>query len=384
MPHPYDAITLDELRARHSVKWRAHPPEVLPAFVAEMDFPLAEPITAVLHEYAARGDTGYSHRGVLAETYAQYAAARDGVTPEPEHTMVVQDVLSGIRTSLQALTTVGDGVAFFVPSYPPFFSTIEVVDRRCAPVPLAYDVPRARYEVDFDALDRVLADPSVSAMLLCNPQNPTGRVFTRSELMQIAQYAERHDVVVLSDEVHAPLTFDANVHVPFASLDTEAAVRSVSFVSASKAWNVPGLKCALAIAGGPESWKALEQAPSLASFGTSILGVAANTAAFADGGPWLADTLGYLAANRTAFGELLATHVPGARWSPQEATYLAWVDCTELGLGDDPARAFLERGKVAVNHGITFGPEGAGFVRVNLATPRPILEEVVRRLAASV
>lgn len=383
MGHRYDEITLEELRARRSIKWRAFPSDVVPAWVAEMDFPLAEPITEALHALVDGGDTGYAYAGDLAEVYASYARQRDGFAADPAHTLVVADVLGGIRVSMDVLTAPGERVAFFVPSYPPFFHTIEAAGRQCAPVKMAYDHDTAKYDIDFAALDAVLADRSVTALLLCNPQNPTGRVFSRTNLERVAETADLHGVVVLSDEVHAPLTYNGSTHVPFASLGGDAAQRSVTFVSASKAWNVPGLKCALVIAGGHQPWAALQRAPKTASFGTSIMGIAANSAAFERGGPWLVDTMDYLSNNRTAFGELLAHHLPGARWSSQEATYLAWVDCNDLGLGDDPAKAFLERGKVAVNSGLDFGPEGAGFIRVNLATPRHILEEVVRRLAGS-
>lgn len=381
MNHPFDRITVDQLRGRRSLKWRRYPDDVIPAWVAEMDFPLAEPITAALVEMIEAGDTGYAFGGDLPQVYAAYALDRDGFAPDPGRSLIFQDVLRSILVSIEVLTAPGDGVAFLTPAYPPFFGTIAYAGRRCVPVPMAGSSDR--FELDVEVLHRALSDGDVSAFLLCNPHNPTGRVFSVDELAAVSDAAERHGVVVLSDEVHAQLTYPGATHVPFASLGTAAALRSVTYVSASKAWNVPGLKCGLTIAAGAETWAELQRIPIEVSYGTSIMGVAANIAAFRYGGPWLADTLEYLTANRNAFGDMLRRHLPGARWTPPEATYLVWVDATSLGLGEDPAAVFLDRGRVAVSRGLDFGPEGAGFVRVNLATPRHVLEEAVRRMGAA-
>src|SRR5690606_23737161 len=182
-----------------------------------------------------------------------------------------------------------------------------------------------------------------------NPHNPTGRVFTADELGAVAEIAARHDVLVLSDEVHAPLVYPGGRHIPFASLDHEVARRSVTFVSASKAWNIPGLKCALVLA-GPQPWEKVRNLPIEISFGASPMGIAANIAAFTAGEPWLADTLAYLDGNRRFLAERIAAQLPGVGYVMPEATYLAWLDCSRLGF-DDPARIFLERGRVAVKIG---------------------------------
>jgi cysteine-S-conjugate beta-lyase len=383
--HPYDAITVEALRSRRSEKWRAFPPDVLPAWVAEMDFPLAEPIAAVLHEMVSRGDTGYANPLTLPEAYAEFASARFGMRSDPTRTVLLPDVVQGIAVGLELFAEPGGGVVVNTPAYPPFFSMIGWTGRRMVEAPLARDGRTGRYELDLDALERAFRG-GARTYLLCNPHNPTGRVFSRHELEAAAQLADHHGVMVLADEVHGPVVYPPARHVPFASLDSPAARRSMTFVSASKAWNLAGLKCALGVVSSAETWETVQAAPREIAFGASILGVAANEAAFREGLPWLENTLAYLDGNRDLLDELLRTHLPEVRWAPPEGTYLAWLDCTALGPGPDPAVPFLERGRVAVVPGPTFGgggPTGDGFVRLNFATPRPILTEAVRRMATA-
>jgi cysteine-S-conjugate beta-lyase len=382
--HPYDAITAEALRSRRSEKWRAYPPDVVPVWVAEMDFPLAEPIARTLHEMISRDDTGYANPLTLPEAYAEFSSTRYGVRTDPGRTVLLPDVLQGIELGLELFAEPGGGVVVNTPVYPPFFSTIGWTGRRVVEAPLARDGATGRYELDLDALERAFRG-GARTYLLCNPHNPTGRVFSGAELEAAAELADRHGVMVLADEVHGPLTYPPARHVPFASLDSPAAGRSLSFVSASKAWNLAGLKCALAVASSAPTWDRLEEAPREVSFGASILGVAANETAFREGGPWLQDTVAYLDGNRVLLDELLRTHLPGVRYAQPEGTFLAWLDCGALGLGPDPAEPFLERTRVAVVAGPTFGgggPTGDGFVRLNFATSRPILAEAVGRMGA--
>lgn len=381
--HPYDTITLDQLRRRRSWKWHEYPDDVLPLWVAEMDFPLAQPIRDALITMVERGDTGYPWSPELPEAYAMFSARRYGFTPDSGRCYVLQDVMRGIEVALEVLTEPADGVAFLTPAYPPFFHCVEYVDRRPVSVPLTRNSRSGRYEVDLERLEQTLSRPEVTVFLLCNPHNPTGRVFTESELSAMADIAARHDVRVFADEVHAPLVYPGARHVPFASLDSAAASGSVTFVSASKAWNIPGLKCAMAIAGGSEPWRALRSLPVEISIGTSLFGIAANVAAFRDGAPWLADTLEYLDANRRFLAQRLAKSLPSIGYVMPEATYLAWLDCSALEL-DDPAAAILQRARVALNPGTSYGAaEGAGFVRLNFGTTRGVVETAVDRMEAA-
>jgi cysteine-S-conjugate beta-lyase len=333
-----------------------------------------------VRERVDAGDTGYAHPGGLPEAYAAFSDERYGWAPDPGRIAVVHDVMRAVEAMLLLFTEPGDGVVVNSPVYPPFFSTIRHAGRRVVEAPVQPTGSDGRYELDLEAVERAFAGDGATAYLLCNPHNPTGRVPDAAELGAVAEVADRHGATVISDEVHAPLTASGCRHVPFGSLDAPAARRSVSLVSASKGWNIPGLKCALVVA-GPDAWPTVAALPDEVTE-PSILGVAANEAAFRDGLSWLDDTLAYLDGNRRALADALAARVPAIRWHPPEATYLAWLDCRALGLGDDPSAAFLERGRVALVAGPDFGAPGAGFARLNFATSRSIVLEAVDRMAA--
>jgi cystathionine beta-lyase len=383
--HPFDLLTFEELHSRRSEKWAAYPPDVLPAWVAEMDYPLAEPIQQALAQLVDRGDTGYAHaRGLeLPEVYAEFAAARYGAKVDPGHAYLLQDVMRGVLECLRLFTSPGDGVVVNPPVYPPFYSTIAYAKRLVIEAPLARDDATGRYELDLDALERAFHG-GARAYLLCNPHNPTGRVFTRQDLEAVAELADRHDIFVLADEVHGPLTYPGVEHVPFASVDAASARDGVTLVSGSKAWNLPGLKCAMVLAGSAARLERITSMPEEVRFGTGIMGLVANQVAFRDGVPWLDDTMAYLTANRDLAGAMLAERLPAVRWHRPEATYLAWLDCRDLGLGDDPSEAFLERGRVALSPGPAFGSGGAGFARLNLSTSHAILAEAMERMARTI
>jgi cystathionine beta-lyase len=238
------------------------------------------------------------------------------------------------------------------------------------------------YRLDLDRLERDFA-AGAAAYLLCNPHNPTGTVFTEAELRAVADLAERYRVRVVADEIHAPLVYPGNRHVSFGSLPGDAASRAVVAVSASKAWNLAGLKAAMLVA-GPEAWRDLERISMELSYHTGILGVVASEAAFRHGGPWLSQLLADLDRNRALLAERLAAELPEVGYHPPDATYLAWLDCRRLDLPGDPAETFLEYGKVAVNSGPTFGEGGEGFVRLNLAMSAERITEAVRRMAVAV
>jgi len=373
--NPLEALTLADLRQRRSIKWRQHDPDVLPLWVAEMDTTLAEPITAVLAEAVARGDTGYRHPGRLREAFAAFARRRHGWDPDPERMLVLPDVVRAIAEVLLAASEPGDGVVINTPAYPPFFAVVPNTGRRLVTSPLARAAD-GRYSLDLDALDRDLARPDVRVYLMCNPHNPTGLVARPDELAAIAEIAQRRNVLVLADEIHAPLTYPGVRHTPFATVAEDG----VAFASASKAWNLPGLKTALAVAGGPRGSAALSAVPLEATYGTGHFGVLAGEAAFTDGEPWLDALLAGLDRNRHLVAELLARHLPGTGYVPPDATFLAWLDLRPLGLGDDPAETFLKHG-VALSGGPTFGDSGRGHARLNFATSAEILTEAVRRMA---
>lgn len=372
-------LPLDALRRRRSAKWRTYDPDVLPLWVAEMDVALAPAISETLSTALTLGDTGYVHAGGLAEAYAGFSARRYGWAPAPGRISLTPDVMHGIAAVLELVTAPGDGVVINPPVYPPFRDFITHVHRRVVDVPLR--ALADGYTLDMQGLDAAFAD--AATYLLCNPHNPIGRTWDRATLTAVADLAERHDVMILADEVHAPLTYEGTAHVPFGSLDHPAAQRAVMFVSASKGWNLPGLKAGLAIA-GPGAPSELAPLPWPVRAGAGLFGTIAAEAAFAEGERWLASVLEHLDDARRLLATLLDEHLPDVGYRIPDATYLAWLDCRRLGLGDDPAAVFLERARVALSHGHAFGAPGTGFVRLNFATAQPILIEAVQRMAAAV
>ncbi|HXM56521.1 MAG TPA: aminotransferase class I/II-fold pyridoxal phosphate-dependent enzyme [Candidatus Dormibacteraeota bacterium] len=375
-------VSLPELRRRRSQKWRACPPDVLPAFVAEMDFALAPPVAAALVEAVELGDCGYAWPSEeLGAALAGFAGERFGWRIDPGDVALVPDVMVAVVELLRIALRPGDGVVINTPAYPPFFTHIAEAGCRVVEAPLARD-GSGRYELDLDALAAAFA-AGARAYLLCNPHNPSGRVLSRAELERVAELAERHGALVLADEIHAPLALPGAPHVPYLSLGEPAVTHGVALVSASKGWNVPGLKCAQAVAQSVAARQLTGAFSSdfLARVGS--LGVIATTAAYRDGGPWLDEALTLIDANRQLLAELLAEHVPAARYVPPEGGYLAWIDCRPLHLQTEPADWFLERGRVALGAGPAFGDPGAGHVRLTMATSPALLTEIVGRMRAA-
>ncbi|WP_328477019.1 aminotransferase class I/II-fold pyridoxal phosphate-dependent enzyme [Streptomyces sp. NBC_00377] len=378
--NPLQALTLDRLRRRTSMKWRTYPADVLPLWVAEMDVSLAEPVVRAVTQALALGDTGYPAGTAYAEALALFASKRwgwDGLAVE--RTAIVPDVMLGVVEMLKLVTGPGDAVIVNPPVYPPFFLFVEHMDRRITEAPLGAD-GRLDLAVLEEAYRRAADGGGRPAHLLCSPHNPTGTVHTAEELAAVAALAGRYGVRVVADEIHAPLTGPGAAFVPY--LSVPGAENGLSLMSASKGWNLAGLKAALAVA-GPGAAADLALLPEEVSHGPSHVGVLAHTAALREGTGWLDALLAGLDDNRRLLCGLLAEHLPGVGHRPGEATYLAWLDCRALGLGDDPAAVFLERGRVALSPGLDFGTGGAGHVRLNLATSAEILTEGVRRMAAA-
>jgi cysteine-S-conjugate beta-lyase len=372
--------SLDTLRQRQSFKWRTYPPDVLPAFVAEMDFDLAEPIRAAVAAALAIGDCGYAHKGALGEAFAAFAQQRLGWSPDPAMVSPIPDVMTGVIEVILALTPPGSGVVISPPVYPPFGIRIGLAGRRVVEAPLTRR-DDGSYDLDPQALDRALAQDGVRAYLLCSPHNPVGRVWSRDQLLVIADICQRHDTVLLVDEIHAPLVLPGARHVPFLSLDHEMAQRAFVFTSASKGWNIPGLKCGLAVAGSGQGAALLDQRWEALLSGN--LGVLGSVAAFTESLPWLDAALGQLDQNRRLLARLLAEHLPSVGYVQPEASFLAWLDCRQLGLGDDPAAQFLDRGRVALSPGADFGRQGEGYARLNMGTSPALIEDIVLRMATA-
>jgi cystathionine beta-lyase len=373
-------LSLEQLRRRTSMKWRRFPADVLPLWVAEMDVPLAEPIVRAVEHALAIGDSGYPEGTAYAEALADFADARWGWRLDVAASATVPDVMGGIVAILRLITAAGDAVVVNSPVYTPFYLHLEHMDRRVLEAPLS-----AEHRIDLDALDRAFAQATAggrtAAFLLCSPHNPTGTVHTRDELDAVLGLAQMRGVRVIADEIHAPIAYPGHEHLPLLSLP--GSERAFALLSASKGWNLAGLKAALAVAGGEASLE-LARLPQEVRSGPSHVGVIAHVAALREGGAWLDGVLDGLDSNRRLLGELLAQRLPAVAYRVPAGTYLAWLDCRALGLSDDPAAVFLERGRVALNSGPRFGTGGAGHVRVNFATSPEILVEAVARMASAV
>jgi cystathionine beta-lyase len=380
MGDPFEDLDLERLRRRRSQKWSTYPPDVLPAFVAEMDFPLASPVKRALVEAVELDDCGYAALDGLPGALAAFAAARMAWTVEPERVSLAGDVMAGAMVALELVTAPGDRVVINTPVYSPYFSILAEFRRRIAEAPLRRTP--GGWALDLDAVEAAFAS-GARAYLLCSPHNPTGTVFDRADLVAVADLARRHGVAVISDEIHAPLALPGAVHTPYVSLGDELCAGAVSVVSASKAWNVAGLKCALVVAGDRGIGDRLAAAPADVTDRAGLLGVVATAAALREGGPWLDALLAHLDRNRALLGDLVAARLPGVVCAAPQASYLAWLDCTALGLGDDPSRTFLERGRVALSPGPRYGAQGKGFARLNFGTSGALLTEIVERMARS-
>ncbi len=382
--HPFDNVTEAQLRRRQSAKWKVYADDVLPAWIAEMDFPLAEPVRRALEAAVADDDCGYADPRGLGAAFAPWAMNEWGWVVAKADVHVVADVMTGVAEILRVATTPGDAVVIEPPVYMPFASTIRELGRVVVEAPLARSEDGS-YAPDLDALERAYA-AGAKAHLLCSPHNPTGSLYAREALHVIAELADRFGVLVLSDEIHAPLTLPSAgaKHVPFPSVSAAAARRSIVLTSASKTWNLAGLKAAMMIATSDESRAILDELPPETPYHAGHLGILAARAAFGEGAAWRTDALSVIDRNAAVLEELLRDHLPSITYVRPRASYLAWLDCRSLGLGDDPAKRFLARGKVALSPGPAFGTGGKGHARLNIATPRSLLEDAVRRIANAV
>ncbi|GAA4481858.1 MalY/PatB family protein [Microbacterium panaciterrae] len=378
---PLQALPLDQLRRRSSTKWRTYPEDVLPLFVAETDFPLADAVTQRLRDALDLGDTGYTPPDPgLRDAFAAYAQRRFDWTVQPDRIRSTCDVMMGVVEILRAVIAPGDRVIVTPPVYPPFYDCVKEAGGVVERVPLV-DVDGS-WALDLDGIERSLA-AGARAVLLCNPHNPTGTVHARAALARLAEIAAAHGAVVVSDEIHAPLVQPGVPYTPFLAASPEAAEIGYTVTSASKAYNLAGLKCAIMVTASEQTAAVVRALPPEVEWRTGLFGALAGVAAWSqDSDAWLDALLAALDRNRRLLAELLAEHLPEARYRMPDAGYLAWVDLRDLGWGDDPAGRILRDARVALNRGPTFGDEGHGHVRINLGCAPEVLTEAVQRIAA--
>ncbi|GAA4377422.1 MalY/PatB family protein [Agromyces bauzanensis] len=375
------ADPIDVLRSRTSAKWRSFPADVLPLPVAEMDYPLAEPIAEALHAAIRRSDTGY-HSGSrhVADAFQGFAARRLGWDVDPAHVTCTADVSMGIVEVLRQVTSPGDGVVITPPIYPPFFDLVTEAGGRVVEVPMRGGIDDG-WGLDLDGIEAAFAS-GAGAMVLCNPHNPLGWVPDRTTLEQLAEIAASFGATVVSDEVHGPLAQPESPYTPFLTVSDAAREIGVTVTSASKSFNIPGLKAALMLTASERGDRVRTGFPYEVEWRMAQFGAIASIAAFQEGGPWLDGVLASLDDNRRLLADLLADELPGVRYRMPQATYLAWLDLSALGWGDDPAAYALEHAKVALHRGPAFGASvGRGHARLNFACSPEVLSEAVTRLA---
>jgi len=381
MTVPLSALPLETLRQRSSTKWATHPDDVLPLFVAETDFPLAEPITRILADALAIGDTGYvPPKTEYPEAFAGFAARRWGWHADPARVRTTCDVMMGVAEAIRAVAKPGEKIVVTSPVYPPFFDVHDESRTECVDVPLLRS--HGGWELDLEGIERAFAHGAV-AILLCNPHNPTGTTHTPEALAELARIAERHGAIVISDEIHAPLALPGKrTFTPFLESAPEAAEVGIAIHSASKTFNLAGLKCAHFVTASDRLTALVAGIPIEVEWRTGLFGLKAGIAAYSEGEAWLDALLARLGANQALLSDLIAEHMPGAEYLPGDAGFLAWVDVTAFGWGDDPAAKILAEARVALNAGRSFGAPGEGFVRINFGTGPDILSEAVRRVGA--
>lgn len=392
--NPLEELNLAQLRKRTSMKWAAHPENVLPLWVAEMDVNLAPPIAECLKKTVDSGDTGYPAGTQLAEAVKCFASERWGWNGlAVERTAIVPDVMMGIVEVLRLITDRGDNVVVSPPVYAPFYAFVSHDGRNIIEAPLGGDL-----RISMENLDKAFAQATAggkrAAYLMSNPHNPTGTVHTAAELTAVAQLARAHGVRVISDEIHAPLILAGATFTPY--LSVPGSENAFALTSASKAWNLAGLKAALAYA-GEEAAEDLARMPEEVSHGPSHLGIIAHTVAFNQGRPWLDSLLQGLDDNRALLGKILAEHMPQVGYKAPEGTYLAWLDFSDMGITEEaqdgklatvaelsgPAQFFIDHAQVALSSGHVFGSGGSGHARLNFATSKSILKDGLLRMASS-
>ena len=378
------ALDLSELQTHRSEKWRSFPKDVLPLPVAEMDFPVADPIRQTLREMIDHSDLGYL--GPIPEmgiAFAGFAQRRWNWNVDPLQVRIAADVGVGIVEVLRVITKPGDKVLINSPIYPNFFTWCVETHLEQVDVPLTEsetEVNGSHWVLDWDGIEKAYKS-GIKAHLISNPHNPLGRIYTRDELSRFAELAKEHGVYLLSDEIHAPLIFAEQTFTPFLAVSETAREVGITITAASKGWNIAGLKCAIIVTADMKMHETLNAIAPATHYRASLLGAFATVTAFEQGEPWLDDVIVQLDHNRKLIGDLIAAKTPGVRYRIPHCSYLAWLDLTSFNLGEDPSAVLVEKAKVAFVPGHRFGAQSAQFVRLNFATSHEILEEAFNRLA---
>lgn len=366
-------------RSTESIKWKLFGPDVLPMWVADMDFRAPQPVITALQERVAHGVFGYpaepaEMRVLLVERMQRLY----GWGVQAEDIVFLPGVVTGFNQVAHALAGPGAGVLMQTPVYHPFFGVAPNIRGEQHEMELTHQ-PDGSYCIDWDAFEAAI-NPRTKMFLLCNPHNPVGRVFRRDELEKLAEICLRRSLTICSDEIHADFIYTGHRHIPIASLSPEVAQRTVTLMAPSKTFNIAGLECSFAIIQDPDLRKQVEAARMGLVPSVNLLGAVAATAAYRDGQPWLDELLVYLEQNIETMAQFIAAELPGVSMCKPEGTYLAWLDCRETGITGDLCQFFIKNGGVGFNNGAMFGKGGQGFVRLNFGCPRSTLIEGLQRM----
>lgn len=383
--HQVSAPNLAELQTHTSAKWRGFPQDVLPLPVAEMDFPVAEPIRALLTEMVAKSDLGYLDSiPELGLGFQKFAADRWGWNVDPLQVRAATDVGVAVVEILRVFTQPGDSILVSSPVYHNFYTWIDETKLNKIDVPFERtgDESKNPWIINWDGIEKAYAS-GIKVHLLCSPHNPLGRIYSKEELLRIIELAKKYKVLVISDEIHAPLTYKGETFTPFLALGKDAEEVGVTVTAASKGWNIAGLKCAIIVSHNEAMNKRLNALAPAMHYRASLLGGFATAIAFSDGGVWLDSVLENLDHNRMMIRDLLAAKLPSVRYHIPQNSYLAWLDLEALQLGDDPSQTLLNKGRVAFNAGHTFGAQCSQYVRLNFASSPTIVTEAIERIARS-
>jgi cystathionine beta-lyase len=376
--------SLADLQTHRSEKWRGFSHDILPLPVAEMDFPVAQPIRQILTEMVTASDLGYL--GPIPEmgsAFSGFAKRRWGWDVNPDYVRVATDVGVAVVELLRIFTKPGEKVLFSSPVYQNFYTWMRETQVDMVDAPFKVDPDSSDgtgWSHDWDAIEAAYKT-GIKVHLLCSPHNPLGKVYTRAELLRITALAKEYNVVVISDEIHAPLTFKESPFIPYLSLGEDAAQVGVTVTASSKGWNIAGLKCAIIVSQSEKMHAKLNELPPALHYRASLLGAFATVTAFEKCDAWLDEAIEILDQNRNLIANLISSRIPAVGYSLPHASYLAWLDMNKLNLGEDPGLALIERAKVAFNSGHIYGSLGKNYVRFNFATSPAIITEAIERIA---
>ena len=368
-----------------SLKWNCYPDDVLPLWVADTDFLCPTAVVEALHKRIDHGIFGYGKtpEGLDRVVIDRFRRLYDWAVND-EQICYVPGIVTGFTIVLRALCQTGDAVIFQTPAYPPFIGSPKASGLIGVQNPMYLD-EQGIYRIDFDLFEKQVIENKVKVFILCNPQNPTGRVFTREELLKLGEICIRHHVIICSDEIHGDILYDGHKHTPIASLSPEISKITATFMAPSKTYNIAGLHASVAVIQDEELRNTVRGYMQYLISSPSILSLVAAKAAYEHGDDWLREQTAYLQKNRDMIGDVISNGMlPGVRWSKPEGTFLAWLDCRELGVEDDLQEFFMENAKVCMNDGCTFGDAGEGFLRLNFGCTRAVLKQALEKMAEAI